>query len=85
MPYFDNLLIRGESEMVLLLFIKGFIMENLKQELRQEAEEKHGKIYPPGRRESLDQCYIEQEGQLQFWFNTESSQTTKMLMREIDN
>jgi len=59
-------------------------MENLKRELRQEAEEKHGKIYPSGHRESLDQCYTEQEGQLQFWFNVED-QTTLMLTREIHN
>jgi len=34
-------------------------MEKLKQEMRQEAEEKHRKIYPSGQRERLDDCYTE--------------------------
>jgi len=59
-------------------------MENLKQELRQEAEEKHGKIYPSGHHENLDQCYTEAEGKLLFWFNVEDK-TTKMLTRDINN
>jgi len=59
-------------------------MNDLKQELRQEAEEKHGKIYPSGHKENLDQCYTEDGGQLMFWFNLED-QTTKVLAREIDN
>lgn len=70
--------------MVLILFIKGFFMENLKRELRQEAEKKHGKIYPSGKRDKLDDCYTEDGGQLMFWFNLED-QSTKMLAREIHN
>ncbi len=60
-------------------------MEHLKREMRQEAEEKHGKITPSGHKESLDQCYTEAKGKLLFWFNTEEDQTTRMLAREIDN
>ena len=60
-------------------------MEKLKQELRQEAEKKHGKIYPSGRKENLEQCYTESGGKLLFWFNTEYDQTTKLLTREIHN
>ncbi len=70
--------------MVITLFIRGFFMRDLKQELRQEAEEKHGKIYPSGHNKELDDCYTEDEGQLMFWFNLED-QTTKMLAREIYN
>jgi hypothetical protein len=70
--------------MVLTLFIKGCIMEKLKQELRQEAENKHGKIYPSGHRKKLDDCYTQHEGQLIFWFNLED-QTTRTLIREIEN
>ena len=59
-------------------------MKNLKRELRQEAEEKHGKISLPGSKENLDQCYTEANGKLLFWFNIENK-STKILSREIDN
>jgi hypothetical protein len=59
-------------------------MEDLKKEMRQEAEEKHGKIYPSGRRNSLDDCYTEHDNKLMFWFNLED-QTTKAMVREIQN
>ena len=59
-------------------------MEDLKKELRQEAEEKHGKIYPPGRMENLDDCYTVEKDKVLFWFNIEG-QTTKAITREIKN
>jgi len=59
-------------------------MEDIKRELRKEAEEKHGKIYPAGQMRELDDCYTVEDNKVLFWFNPED-QTTKVLAREIKN
>ena len=58
-------------------------MEKLKEELKKEAKDLHGEISPCGRKESLDDCFIEYKGRLLFWFNV--GENTKVLAREINN
>lgn len=59
-------------------------MEDIKRELRQEAEEKHGKIYPPGKMTKLDDCYTVEKDKLLFWFNPEKDQTTRVITRDLN-
>ena len=58
-------------------------MEDIKRELRQEAEEKHGKIHPPGRMKKLDDCYTVEDNKVLFWFNPEG-QTTRVITRDLN-
>jgi len=59
-------------------------MNDLKNDLKKEAEKKHGKIYPSGDKRNLDDCFTENDDTLMFWFNLEN-QSTKVLTRKIDN
>jgi hypothetical protein len=59
-------------------------MKELKEQLKREAVEKHGKIYPSGDRKVLDDCFTISENKILFWFNLDN-ETTKVLIREIHN
>jgi len=71
-----------------VLNFKRVLMEKInqiKKELIREAIDKHGKIFPPGHRENLDdECFTQQDNTLIFWFNIENN-STKTLMREVEN
>lgn len=59
-------------------------MEEIKREMKQEAEKKHGKIYPAGKLRNFEDCFTVEEGKVLFWFNVED-QTTKTMARELKN
>jgi hypothetical protein len=49
-------------------------MNELKQILRQRAEQQFGAIRPCGKK-SFDECYTVFRDRLQFWFNTPDDNT----------
>lgn len=57
-------------------------MEKIREELKKEAKDRHGKITPSGNRKSLDECFTEHGGELYLWFNVEDK-STKLLKRNI--
>jgi len=59
-------------------------MDELKQQLIEEATIKHEKIYPVGRREGFEECFTVHEDKLVFWFNRED-QSTSILTKQISN
>lgn len=50
-------------------------MGHLEQRLIKRATKKHKKIYPCGHKNSLADCFTEDEGRLMLWFNTEDQST----------
>jgi hypothetical protein len=50
-------------------------MDAVRQEMVKIATEKFGSIHAVNNRESLEECFSEEEGMLIFWFNTEDNST----------
>jgi hypothetical protein len=61
-------------------------MEDLvvKQQLINEAIKLHKKIFPVGRKTTLDECFTRQDNKLLLWFNKEDN-STKVLVHEFPN
>jgi hypothetical protein len=62
----------------------GFVMiELLKQELVNEAFNKHAVVAPVGNRTSLDECFTIESDSLMFWYNDEGN-STHLLVKDIN-
>ena len=57
-------------------------MEDLKQQMINEAKVKYDDIRPLGNKERLEDCFTTHDDNLLFWFNINSN-TTRLLTRQI--
>jgi len=56
-------------------------MGNTERELMQRARRRYGKI-EPCRGRSFAQCFLKQNGMLQFWFNDSTGNTRLLYVEE---
>jgi len=58
-------------------------MSRRKQALIDQARERYGEIQPCAARQSLEECFTEESGQLHFWFNLEDGNTKVLIEGRI--
>ncbi len=56
-----------------------------KKKLLEAAKKRNpkDKIIPCGKKKTLDECYVNQRGVLQFWYNTSATDSTQMIQIQI--
>ena len=54
----------------------------LKQQLIAQARSQYGQIYPCGLKTSLAECFTDEMGGVQLWFNVDADKSTRMIAKE---